>query len=175
MAGRKKETVDNMTGPLVELIEELHIGYEQQPDGAARKPTIPATKEGKVNIDALARYFYQMLAKRGVKRSPGTCRKDLYRGELLAEVNLYARMQGLKEAATDSSPGDVHVQNQISRIAAQAAIDAQAAATSRAAEQQLRKENEKLQNRIVELEAELESRDARLDFARRGILIRGFE
>ena len=105
-------------------LDECEGAYQQQPENT-RKPTIPATPDGKVNVRAVA-------AALGLK---ATQEKYLYeRGELSSLVNLMSEGQGLapigarvsQDAADKAFKAKAQLQAQSLRAASQAAVEAQA-------------------------------------------------
>lgn len=170
MAGRPSTAASELREPLVEYLNTLHEAYLAQ-SLRIREATLPVTPSGKVNLSALAvamkAYFPQL------EKFVAVIRKDLYRAELLAEINLLAEQQGLLTAADTPSPGDAEVQQRMAHQAKVASSDARAAINAKASESRLREELVVANAEIERLQLKVISLNAQIDLWRSGIAVRG--
>lgn len=170
MAGRPSTVATELLEPLAEYLSSLHSAYAQQPAGE-RRPTLPVTPAGKVNISAIASAIRLRIPN--CQKSVAVLRKDLYRDELIAEINLIAELQGMLTAADTSEAGDLELQKRLAQQAKSASADARAAVISKAGEARLREELVLANAEIQRLRAQLNSLTLQIDLWRSGVAIRG--
>jgi hypothetical protein len=133
-------------------------------DGPRDRATLPATRDGKVNVRALAAAFRTWAGERppgdaAVVVVPASAWQYVHNDpEWRDDVNALALAQGLKPVGSRTSPTDVElpdgVQARIARLAKEAKAQGEGHATSRALIARLERE-------LVESEAEVRRWQAR--------------
>jgi hypothetical protein len=139
--------------------------YEMQPE-AHRAPTLPSTKEGKVNVKAVAREMLETPEGRDL--SPNIWQHFHNKDSLRALINVVAENQGLGRirCQAEEDQDDDAAKAEIGRARAEAKRQTEGHLQERVRVAQLEREN-------ADLRAEIESFRARLEHTRAtGMLVR---
>lgn len=151
---------------LLELLRSFLDGkdaeWEQQSaDPSSRRPTLPVTKEGKINVRGLVRELQILGLDRGVDVRQSAFQYFYDRSELADEVNVIARAQGIGEIGSRSTaqPSNTASDAKLARANAELKRQSEGHLVSNARVHALEKE-------LAAAKAEIRRLQAKIDFAR---------
>jgi hypothetical protein len=155
--------IPSVRAKLEHYLDGLEEQFQAQPE-SDRKPTLPSTSDGKVNVRAIAAAIELRQ----------TQEKYLFeREELTSLINLVAEGQGLLPiGARNLDAIDKAVRTRMAQQAKSARVDAQAAIEAKAAEKSLLEDLAAAVTEIEVLKAENMRLRSQLEMIHAGILVR---
>jgi len=155
--------IPSVRAKLEHYLEELEAKFQAQPEWE-RKPTLPSTNDGKVNVSAIAA---------GIQLRQTQVKYLFEREELSSLINLVAEGQGLLPiGARNLDAIDKAVRTRMAQQAKYARVDAQAAIEAKAAEKSLLEDLAAAVTEIEALKAENMRLRSQLEMIHAGILVR---
>jgi hypothetical protein len=160
----RQSVIPSVKVKLEEYLELMEASYLAQPE-SSRKPTLPATLDGKINVRAVAQAI-------GLKQ---TQEKYLHeREELYTLVNLMAEGQDLLPIGSRvaQSAGDKALKERLVRQAQTAKANGQAVVEAQAATSELLEKLKEAVQDIESLKAQNQRLKAQLEMMHSGIMVR---
>jgi|UPI000835CE74 hypothetical protein len=159
---KRSESIKELVDLLRSFLDGKDAEWEQQSaDPSRRRPTLPVTKEGKINVRGLVRELQILGLDRGVDVRQSAFQYFYDRSELADEVNVIARVQGVREIGSRSTA-------QLSKAGSDGKLARANAELKRQSEGHLvsNARVQALEQELAVAKAEIRRLQARIDFAR---------